>query len=264
MQTDAKISPVNYGGPIIDIQGRVQGILIPASPQVKDDGSMDETAGFEWYDSGIGFAIPFEDVLDVLPRLKQGKDLKARGRQGAGRARLKTDDMLEGNAPWYGKWPRTRRGQRAGLKAGDVIIEVDGQPTLRMAQFRHVLGRKYDGDKVSLKFKRGAEVIELKDVELSSTPCRWCTHPFLGILPMRDDPRLGVEVRFVYPKSPADKVGPQGGRPHRQVRRRPRTCSRSRGRNTPAASSSDFLNTAVSRQRDPARSAAQGRQDRRR
>ena len=29
MQTDAKISPVNYGGPIIDIQGRVQGILIP-------------------------------------------------------------------------------------------------------------------------------------------------------------------------------------------------------------------------------------------
>ena len=27
IQTDAKISPVNYGGPLIDIQGRVLGIL---------------------------------------------------------------------------------------------------------------------------------------------------------------------------------------------------------------------------------------------
>ena len=70
IQTDAKISPINYGGPIIDIQGRVQGILIPASPRGED-----ETAGFEWYDSGIGFAIPMEDILAVLPRLKKGKDL---------------------------------------------------------------------------------------------------------------------------------------------------------------------------------------------
>ena len=71
IQTDAKISPINYGGPLIDIEGRVQGILVPASPQGED-----VTAGFEWYDSGIGFAIPMEDVLAVLPRLKQGKDLK--------------------------------------------------------------------------------------------------------------------------------------------------------------------------------------------
>lgn len=33
LQTDAKISPINYGGPIIDIQGHVQGILVPASPR---------------------------------------------------------------------------------------------------------------------------------------------------------------------------------------------------------------------------------------
>src|SRR5205814_158981 len=50
-QVDAKISPINYGGPVIDVQGRVQGILVPASP--KGD---DEAAGYEWYDSGIGFA----------------------------------------------------------------------------------------------------------------------------------------------------------------------------------------------------------------
>ena len=36
LQTDAKISPINYGGPMIDIEGRVQGILVPASPQGDD------------------------------------------------------------------------------------------------------------------------------------------------------------------------------------------------------------------------------------
>ena len=30
----------------------------------------------EWYDGGIGFAIPLEDLNRVLPRLKEGKDLK--------------------------------------------------------------------------------------------------------------------------------------------------------------------------------------------
>src|SRR5262249_53384882 len=70
-QTDAKVASVNYGGPLIDIAGRVYGVLVPANPFAEGD-----TAGVEWYDSGIGFAIPFEDVLAVLPRLKQGKDLR--------------------------------------------------------------------------------------------------------------------------------------------------------------------------------------------
>ena len=76
LQTDAKVSPVNYGGPLVSIDGRVQGILVPASPRGEGD-----TAGLEWYDSGIGFAIPFEDVLKVVPRLRDGKDLR-RGMMG--------------------------------------------------------------------------------------------------------------------------------------------------------------------------------------
>src|SRR5262249_36115265 len=40
VQTDAKVSPVNYGGPLVDLQGRVLGVLVPLSPR-----GQDETAG---------------------------------------------------------------------------------------------------------------------------------------------------------------------------------------------------------------------------
>ncbi len=73
IQTDAAVSPNNYGGPLVDIRGRVMGILVPLSPDA--DGGV---AGMEWYDSGIGFAIPMEHIPQVLPRLEKGEDLHPR------------------------------------------------------------------------------------------------------------------------------------------------------------------------------------------
>jgi serine protease Do len=63
IQTDAKVSPVNYGGPLVDIEGRTLGVLVPLSV-----GENEETAGVEWYDSGIGFAVPMKDVLAAAER----------------------------------------------------------------------------------------------------------------------------------------------------------------------------------------------------
>src|SRR4029079_14702337 len=45
IQTDAKISPSNYGGPLVDISGRVMGVLAPLTPE-----SSSEIAGVDWYD----------------------------------------------------------------------------------------------------------------------------------------------------------------------------------------------------------------------
>ena len=50
IQTDAAVSPNNYGGPMVDLQGRVMGVLVPLSSN-----DVSEVAGVEWYDSGIGF-----------------------------------------------------------------------------------------------------------------------------------------------------------------------------------------------------------------
>jgi len=200
IQTDAKVSPLNYGGALVDIQGRVQGVIIPASPFVEG-----VTAGFEWYDSGIGFAVPLEDVFAVLPRLKEGKDLD----KGTLGVNMKSQDLYAA-VPELAGVLKDSAAERAGLKAGDVITEIDGQPVTRMAQIKHLMGTKYEGDKISLTYKRGLEIKTLKDIVLVST-AQVASHPFLGILPMRDDPSLGVEVRYVFAKSPAEKAGLQPG-----------------------------------------------------
>ncbi|MFM8214008.1 MAG: S1C family serine protease, partial [Pirellula sp.] len=66
IQTDTKISPQNYGGPLIDLQGSVMGILTPINPGIVTEGEVEQ-----WYDSGIGFAIPIEDILERLPRMQK-------------------------------------------------------------------------------------------------------------------------------------------------------------------------------------------------
>jgi S1-C subfamily serine protease len=197
LQTDAKISPVNYGGPLVDVQGRIQGILVPVSPQGED-----VTAGFEWYDSGIGFAIPFEDVLTVLPRLKAGKDLY----KGILGIRLDAGGNMYSGQPKIAMVTADSAASKAGLKVGDVIVEVEGHAIDRLAQMQHILGTRYEGEHISLKYKRGDKVTEIKDLTLVSS-LQVVAHPFLGILPLRDDPKLGVEIRYVFPGSPADKAG---------------------------------------------------------
>ena len=200
IQTDAKISPINYGGPLIDIQGRVQGILIPASPAGEDI-----LAGLEWYDSGIGFAIPMEDVLAILPRLKEGRDLQ-KGLLGVG---MKSQDKFS-VLPEIGAIQKASAAEKAGLKIGDILIEIEGKSVVNMAQVQHLLGVKYDGDKIALKYKRGKDTIEVKSLELVGKDVI-VAQPFLGILPMRDDPKLGVEIRYVFEKSPAEKAGLKAG-----------------------------------------------------
>jgi S1-C subfamily serine protease/dienelactone hydrolase len=197
IQTDAKISPTNYGGPLVDIEGRVQGVLVPASPWAEG-----ETAGIDWYDSGIGFAIPLEDINAILPRLKKGVDLKKGilGIQAQGQDRYSVVPTIAAVAPGS-------TAAKAGIKPGDVIQEIDGHEVNNMAQVLHLLGGKYEGDKVSIKLLRGGkDEINLKDLVLGGVSGT-LSRAFLGILPMRDDPEPSVEIRYVYPKSPADAAG---------------------------------------------------------
>ncbi|MBW8884907.1 MAG: PDZ domain-containing protein [Planctomycetia bacterium] len=200
IQTDAKISPANYGGPLIDIQGRVLGILVPLSPQ-RGSG---EVAGAEWYDSGIGFAVPLADVLKHLPTLKAGKDLHP----GVMGITLKQGDRYALPAELAATHPLSP-AYKAALKAGDTIVEIDGTPITRQSQLQHALGPRYAGEKVHLVFTRGKEKERHEiDIELIDKLIPY-EHPFLGILPLREGEN--VRVRFAYPGSPAAAAGIKPG-----------------------------------------------------
>jgi serine protease Do len=197
IQTDAKVSPANYGGPLVDIRGRVLGVLVPLSPQATND-----LAGVEWYDSGIGFAVPLAHINSVLPRLKEGTDLKP----GILGVSFNGNDLY-GKQPIIASCRPNSPAYKAGLKAGDRIAEIDGQVTERQAQLRQAINRRYAGDTLKVVVMRDKERIE-RDIALVDQ-LEPFHRPFLGILPKRDTPAdpAGVVVRFVYPESPAAKAG---------------------------------------------------------
>jgi S1-C subfamily serine protease/predicted esterase len=200
VQTDARISPANYGGPLVDLMGRVQGVIVPASPYAEG-----ETAGFNMYDSGLGFAIPLEDINAMLPRLKEGTDLK-RGILGVS---VQVQDPYT-TPPVVSAVEPGSAADKAGIRPGDRIKEIDGQPVETQVQLQTRLGSKYEGDVVAVKLDRGGAEVNLPAVALSGAKAAF-GQGFLGLLPVRDDAEKGVEVRYVYPNSPADKAGVKAG-----------------------------------------------------
>ena len=200
IQTDAKVSPNNYGGPLIDIRGRVLGLLVPMSPQAQG-----EMAGAELYDSGIGFAVPLVDILSHLDRMKRGEQLQP-GLLGIS---LKGNGHHAAVAEIAAAQPKSP-AFKAGLRAGDKIIEAAGRKVARQAHLKHALGPLYAGDKVRIVALRGDKRVEAT-VELTDKLEPY-EYPFLGLLPLRGaGGQPGVAVRYVYPGSPAAEAGVRAG-----------------------------------------------------
>jgi serine protease Do len=205
LQTDAAVSPNNYGGPLVDVRGRVLGVLVPLSPE-----ETGELAGIEWYDSGIGFAVPMESVLQAVARLKQGKDLYC----GMTGINLPAKTLHTGDAVIAGSRPRSP-AHRAGLRAGDRIVEIEAMKIDRAAQVKQEISRRYAGDAIRLAVVRDGKRIETwLELVAQLEPYQ---QPFLGVLPLRptgpegDGKTPAVTVRYVYPQSPAARAGIEPG-----------------------------------------------------
>jgi len=207
LQTDANISVANYGGPLVDISGRVFGVLVPMSPQPAGVMTENELAGAEYYDSGIGFAVSLEHVLGILDRWKQGDDLLP-GQLGIGLAGGEAHSTPPKIAA---VWPKSPAAE-AGWKSSDLITAVNGHAVSTQSHLRFHVVPLYAGDTVSVTLQRDDKEIQTS-VTLAGklAPYR---HAFLGILPLRHTDKnmpAGAAVYNVWPKGPADEAGLKAG-----------------------------------------------------
>jgi len=151
VQTDANLSPANYGGPLVDIDGRVIGLCVPLSPQ--GGGAL---GGVQWYDSGIGFAVPLAGLEEVLERLKRGEVIRA------GRIGVQVATGGKGGGVRVREVVPESGAADAGLRKGDVILALDGQPLRDVTHLRQLVGRHVAGDTVTLTVRRGEETLEVR------------------------------------------------------------------------------------------------------
>lgn len=209
VQTDAAVSPANYGGPLVDIRGNVIGLLAPLPA---DTAGM--PLGTELYDSGIGFAVPLEDILRVLPKLQAG----ARLVPGLLGISYRSRDVLTG-PPTVATSRFGSPAVAADIRPGDTIVAADGRPIRRIAELRHALAAKYADDAIDLVVERPTAGGPPRRIETRARlvatlpPCR---RAIAGIVPRRvatgDDREEPVRatpvvIDWVWPDSPAAAAG---------------------------------------------------------
>lgn len=192
MQTDARISPPFYGGPLINIHGEVLGIIVPAMPEM---GGSGDKAG--WYDAGIAFVAPAEQIASRLERMIQGETIRP-GKLGivAGN----NDPFAEGTTV-----AAVRVGSpaaEAGVQPGDRILEVEGSAVRRHAEIRQLLGPLDAGSSVAIVIDRDGQRVSMTPTLVGEIP------PFepqmFGLWVTEDE---DIQVSAVFPGSPAEQAG---------------------------------------------------------
>ena len=165
VQTDAKLSPVNYGGPLVDLEGRIIGLIVPMA------GAGGALAGAEWYDSGIGFAV-YRDKIDlVLEKLTAGQTIEP-GKIGVLLGETESEDIVT-PLPWLDKVLRRAGAQivkvapkspaaQAELQAGDRITALDGQTCGDLLDLQRRLSDRAAGEEVTLTIKRRWRAFDVK------------------------------------------------------------------------------------------------------
>jgi serine protease Do len=231
IQTDAAINPGNSGGPLVDARGEVIGIntfLVSSSNSF----------------SGMGFAIPTQIVRPTVDALiRNGK--VSHGYMGIG-----ISDVTPENAKFFhvennegALVTQVESGspaEKAGLKVGDVITELDGQKVSDASQLQIEVGQKQPGSSIRLQVLRDGKNVSVpvtleemgsrdhqgKEAVRSNGKPRWG----LGLTDMTPELREqlqasgdvhGAVVEQVQPGSSADNAGLQRGDVIAEVNRHP-------------------------------------------
>jgi putative serine protease PepD len=153
VQTDAAINPGNSGGPLIDSEGKVIGVV----DQIATDGSADQS-------SGVGFAVPSSLVSTELQQLEAGETVE---HAYLGVATASTTEGVDGAT--VAEVVQGSPAAKAGLEAGDVITELDGDKIDGTEDLIAAIAAAQPGDTVKLEIERDSKSTEIS-VKLGTQP----------------------------------------------------------------------------------------------
>jgi serine protease Do len=153
IQTDAAVNPGNSGGPLFDDAGKVVGI----NSQI-----YSRTGGYQ----GLAFAIP----IDVALKIKD--QIVATGKAQHARLGVTVQDLTQALADSFGLQrpdgalisgvAPDSAAAKAGLKSGDVVTAVNGEPIVRSGELSARIGLSAPGDKVTLSVVRDKQRREVQ------------------------------------------------------------------------------------------------------
>ncbi|WP_248963711.1 S1C family serine protease [Sphaerisporangium perillae] len=150
IQTDAAINPGNSGGPLVNAAGEVIGVNSAIA-------TLGNTSfGGQSGSIGLGFSIPVNHVRRIA------EELVTTGTAKKSRIGVSIDENYQGDgvriatSSSQGQQPVTPGGpaDKAGLKAGDVILEIDGTPVTQPSELIVTIRSKAPGTKVTIKYQR--------------------------------------------------------------------------------------------------------------
>lgn len=190
IQTDAAINRGNSGGPLVNVRGEVIGV---------NSAIASETGVY----AGYGFAIPINLARNVADQLI------ANGKVTRAQLGVSIQDVNPEIAEYVGLdeirgvivqgFAQNSPAEAAGIKQGDVIVELDGEEVLYTAQLQQKVGFKHPGETVRVTVQRkGGEretfAVKLReaDTELQETVASSNREP----VEEEDtfEPRLGIAL----------------------------------------------------------------------
>jgi serine protease Do len=234
LQTDASINPGNSGGPLIDVHGQVVGINTAIVANDRSGGNV-----------GIGFAVPINAVKRLLPQLRKGS--VQRGQLGV---QILTAPVTDETAKQL-KLPKAEgaivsriepgsAAERAGLRAGDVIVSYNGTAIHDAEQLTSLVVDTPPGTNVPIVFYRDGQqqrvsaTIEKLDLEKSdsSAHAQPSDAPGIGLSLGTLTPEIasqlqlpsgteGALVENVEPNTPAANAGLRRGDVILEINRHP-------------------------------------------
>jgi serine protease Do len=230
IQTDAAINPGNSGGPLLNVKGEAVGI---------NTAIFSRSGGY----MGIGFAIPINMARDIKEQLVKSGTVE-RGYIG-----IYIQDVDQDLAEYFGlddpqgilvgEVTPGSAGEKAGLLAGDIVLELNGEQVRQVAAFRSEVASLRPGTEITLKVVRENQTRDVKVTigslgeEMTARAGRSDVAEKIGVT-VEDltpdlarrfgyEPGSGVIVTEVAGGSPAERGGLQPGHLITSVNRVPVT-----------------------------------------